>query len=126
MASARVQEKEIAGRQGQARSPGRCGCDEQFEDVQAELLEDLDEGIESTQVAEAFATFERAELDEGLLTELAVDLMVTEGMLERDTHLEVPAALKKLLAFAVAEPAGLEVNYEDPDDEDLAHLGADD
>lgn len=106
--------------------PGRCGSDEQFEDVQAELLEDLDEGIESTQVAEAFATFERAELDEGLLTELAVDLMVTEGMLERDTHLEVPAALKKLLAFAVAEPAGLEVNYEDPDDEDLAHLGADD
>ena len=52
--------------------------------------------------------------------------MVTEGLGERDTHLKVPAALKKLLAFAVAEPAGLEVNYEDPDDEDLAHLGADD
>lgn len=106
--------------------PGRCGSDEQFEDVQAELLEDLGEGIESGQVAEAFATFERAELDEGLLTELAVDPMVTEGMFERDTHLKVPAALKKLLAFAVAEPAALEVNYSDPDDEELAYLGADD
>lgn len=115
--------------------------------MQAELLEDLDdedtglfdntltsiqldagtdEGIESGQVAEAFATFERAELGEGLLTELAVDPLVTEGMLERDTHLKVPAALKKLLAFAVAEPAALEVDYWDPDDEDLAHLGADD
>lgn len=99
-----------------------------FDTMLASILLDAgtDEGIESGQLAESFATFEKAGLDEGLLTELVVGLMVTEGLLEHDTHIRVPAVLKKLLAFAVAEPAGLEVTYADPEDEDLSYLGADD
>ncbi|RAX47393.1 hypothetical protein DQ353_18710 [Arthrobacter sp. AQ5-05] len=99
-----------------------------FDNMLTTILLDAgtEEGIESGQLAEAFATFERAGLDEGLLTGLAVDLMLAEGLLERDTHLRVPSVLKKLVAFAVAEPAGLEVLYEDPEDEDLAYLGAKD
>ncbi|MGB9036034.1 MAG: hypothetical protein WCC45_16100 [Paeniglutamicibacter sp.] len=97
-----------------------------FDNMLSTILLDAgtEEGIESGQLAEAFATLERAELDEGSLTELSVDLLVAEGLLERDTHIRVPDVLKKLVAFAVAEPSGLEINYEDPRDEDLAYLGA--
>ena len=97
-----------------------------FDNMLTTILLDAgtDEGIESGQLAQAFATLKRAEGDEGALTERSVNLLLAEGLLERDTHLRVPAALKKLVAFAVAEPAGLEVLYEEPEDEDLAYLGA--
>ena len=84
------------------------------------------EGIAADELTEAFATFERAEVSEGIITELSVDLMFALGLLERDTHVRVPEVLKKLVAFAAAEPSGYEVNYEDPEDEDLAYLGATD
>lgn len=86
----------------------------------------IGEGVETKELAVALATLEDAGIGEVPLTQLALDLMVTEGLLERDSHLRVPAVLKKLVAFAVAEPADLEVLYEDPKDEDLAYLGAED
>ncbi|GAA1887040.1 hypothetical protein GCM10009715_36430 [Paeniglutamicibacter psychrophenolicus] len=99
-----------------------------FGDLVSSVLLDsgIDEGIEAKELAVALATLEDGGLAEVPLTQLALDLMVEEGLLERDTHLRVPSVLKKLVAFAVAEPAGLEVSYEDPEDEDLAYLGAED
>ena len=97
-----------------------------FGDMVSSILLDagIEEGIPSEQLMSAFETFESAELEEGLIAELAVDLMIAEGLLELDTHVRIPAVLKKLIAFAVAEPSGLEINYEDPRDEDMAYLGA--
>ena len=83
-----------------------------------------DEGIAVDELTGAFATFEKTEISEGILTEIAVELMLAEGLLERDTHVRVPAVLKKLVAFAAAEPSGFEISYEDPQDEDLTYLGA--
>ncbi len=81
-------------------------------------------GIPAESLTGALAALEGADLGEAPLLDLAVGLMLGEGLLQRDTHVRVPDVLKKLVAFAVAEPAGLEINYEDPRDEDLAYLGA--
>ena len=99
-----------------------------FGDLVSSILLDagIDEGVETKELAVALATLEDGGLAEVPLTQLALDLMLAEGLLERDTHLRVPSVLKKLVAFAVAEPAGLEILYEDPEDEDLAYLGAED
>ena len=97
-----------------------------FGDLVSSVLLDagIGKGVEAKELAVALATLEDGGLAEVPLTQLALDLMVEEGLLEHDTHLRVPAVLKKLVAFAVAEPSGLEIDYEDPEDEDLAYLGA--
>ena len=81
-------------------------------------------GIPAENLSGALAALEGADLGEAPLLDLAVGLMLDEGLLQRDTHIRVPDVLKKLVAFAVAEPSGLEINYKDPRDEDLAYLGA--
>jgi hypothetical protein len=86
----------------------------------------IDDGVPTVNLVVAMATLADAGPDEVLLTQLALEIMVEEGLLERDTHFRIPPAMKRLVAFALAEPAGLEINYEDPNDQDLSYLGAED
>lgn len=62
-----------------------------------------------------------------MVAQLALDLLCGEGLVLRDTSYRIPPVLKKMIAYAIAEPAGLEVNYADPmDADDLSYLGAGD
>lgn len=62
-----------------------------------------------------------------MIAQMTLDLLCDEGLVLRDSHYRIPPVLKKMVAYAVAEPAGLEVNYADPlDADDPSYLGAGD
>ncbi|WP_411731548.1 hypothetical protein [Paeniglutamicibacter sp.] len=62
-----------------------------------------------------------------LIAQMTLDLLCTEGLVLRDTHYRIPPVLKKMIAFAIAEPAGLDVVHADPlDADDPSYLGAGD
>lgn len=102
--------------------------DDLFADLLSSILLEagFDEGVPVEHLVVAMATLDEVDTDEVVLAQLFLELMVAEGLLERDTHFRIPAAMKKLVAFALAEPSGVEISYEDPEDEDLAYLGAED
>lgn len=59
-----------------------------------------------------------------LFARLGLEALGREGLVEIENHYRIPPALKKVVAGLLAEPAGLEVEYQDPVDEDPLYIGA--
>lgn len=103
------------------------------EDVAGILMTSLllDAGIEDGYSVEYLETALEATAGDDqldlMMAQMNLDVLCGEGLVLRDTHYRIPPVLKKMIAYAIAEPAGLEVTYADPmDADDLSYLGAGD
>lgn len=84
----------------------------------------IEDGYPAADLEQALAVTAGEDQIDLMLAQLALELLGAEGLVEIGTHYRIPDVLKKLVTFAIAEPAGLEVVYADPKDESLGYLGA--